>query len=105
MNNINLSNMSADALEALAKKAKSLAEDLREKQPSYALALEAGVKDESYQTVRYGRIEKYSGEAVVKMADGSRWLCKGHGTKGNAHYVSREGYIEFIPMGKDDETI
>lgn len=90
--------MSADQLQAVAKKATELANDLKKRQPSYALALAAGVKDAGYNTVRYGWISSYSGEAEVTMADGSRWRCIGHRPKGSAEWVSREGFIEFIPI-------
>ena len=95
---MDLSNMSADALEALAKKATSLAKDLRRAEPSYSLAIEAGIKDKSYSTYRCGRVSSFSGEAVVTMADGRKWKCIGHGPRGAADYVSRDGFIEFIQM-------
>ena len=75
MEKINLSGMSANALTKLAERASALAKDLRKEQPSYELALEAGVKDKSYLTVREGLVNSYSGEAVVTMADGRRWVA------------------------------
>ena len=96
--NMNLNGLSADALDNLAKKAADLARDLRAKQPSIDLALEAGVRNRSYPTVANGWIADYSGEAVITMADGSRWQAIGHGPSGNAAWVSRQGWIEFIPL-------
>lgn len=93
-----LNGMSADALDMLAKRASKLAADLRAAQPSYALALEAGVTDCSYHTVRYGGVAAYRGEAIVTMADGRRWRAIGHGPQGGADYVSRGGRIEFVPL-------
>lgn len=98
MEKINLSGMSANALTKLAERASALAKDLRKEQPSYELALEAGVKDKSYLTVREGLVNSYSGEAFVTMADGRRWWCVGHGPRGDASHISRQGYIEFIPL-------
>ncbi len=94
----NLKGMSAVSLEALSKKAAALAVDLRESQPSYELALENGVEDCSYDTVRCGTVGKYRGTAEITMTDGSHWKAIGHSPKGTAEYVSKDGYIEFIPI-------
>ena len=98
MEKINLSGMSADALTKLAERASALAADLRKQQPSYELALEAGVEDRSYNTVREGLVNSYRGEAVVTMADGQRWRCVGRGPRGDASHISSDGFIEFIPL-------
>lgn len=98
MEKINLSGLSADALQALAERAQTLAADLRKAEPSYELAIEAGVKDTGYPTVANGYVNRFSGEAVVTMADGQRWRCVGHGPKGDPSHISRDGYIEFIPL-------
>ena len=98
MEKINLSGLSAVALQALAERASALAKDLRKEQPSYELALEAGVKDTGYPTVANGYVNRFSGEAVVTMADGRKWRCVGHGPRGDAIHISRDGYIEFIPL-------
>ena len=100
MEKINLSGLSADALTKLAERAQTLAADLRKEQPSYDLALEAGVKDTGYPTVANGYVNRFSGEAVVTMADGQRWRCVGHGPKGGPSHISKQGYIEFIPLGE-----
>lgn len=93
-----ISGLSAPQLEELSKIATERATDLRSKEPSYRLALSAGIKDRSYQTVRYGRVESYSGEAFIVLEDGSRWIAIGHGPTGGPDYVSKEGYIEFVPV-------
>ena len=98
MEKINLSGLSADALQALAKRASELAADLRAEQPSYELAIEAGGKDNGYDTVRCGWVNSYRGEAVIEMSNGKKWRCVGHGPRGDASWVSKDGYIEFIPM-------
>ena len=97
-NKINLSGLSADALTKLAERASALAKDLRKAEPSYELALENGVEDRSYPTVANGYVSSFRGEAVVTMADGQRWRCVGHGPRGDASHISRDGYIEFIPL-------
>lgn len=93
-----LAGMSANALEALAKRAAQIAKDLRGREPSYRLALLNGVEDRSYNTVRWGCVPSYSGDALIVMDDGSRWKAIGHGPTGTAEWVSREGYIEFVPV-------
>ena len=93
-----LRGLSANALDCLARRAASLAADLRQQQPSYELALLGGVCDASYSTVRHGLVPSYSGTAVIEMADGTKWLAVGHGPEGTASYVSKDGYIEFIPQ-------
>ena len=90
--------LSPTALRALAKILVERASALEAEQPSAALAIAAGVRDTSYGTVRYGTITSYSGEGIVKMADGRRWKCVGHGPSGNAEVVTRRGYIEYIPL-------
>lgn len=100
MEKINLSGLSADALTKLAERAQTLAADLRKEQPSYELAIEAGVKDKGYNTVRCGWVSSYSGEAVIEMANGKKWKAVGHGPRGDASWVSKDGYIEFIPLGE-----
>ena len=98
MKNIDLSNMSAVQLEQLANVALDIANDLRKKEPSYKLAILAGVQDSSYKTVRHGRISRYAGEATITMDDGSLWKALGHGTEGSPEFVTREGYIEFFRL-------
>ncbi|NBV54732.1 MAG: hypothetical protein EBR79_03360 [Proteobacteria bacterium] len=95
---ISLNGLSATALETLARRAIDLANDLRKEEPSYRLALEAGVEDHSYSTVRNGRVSYYAGEAIVTMANGKKWRCVGHRSRGDAYSVYRQGYIEFIPL-------
>ncbi len=95
---MNLSGMSALALEDLAAKAKSLASDLRKEEPTYALALEAGVVANGYNTVRWGFVPSYHGTAIITMANGKKWKAIGHGPSGSAEYVSRDGHIEFVPV-------
>jgi len=93
-----LKGKSAETLERIAREASALAADLRSKKPSYALAINAGVRDCSYNTVRWGRVSKYEGEAIIEMEDGSRWKAIGRGPTGNASWIDRDGYIEFIPL-------
>lgn len=94
----NLANLSADQLTNLAQQASALAADLSANQPSYQLALAAGVQDRSYNTTRFGFIASYSGTAIITMSDGRRWQAVGHGPCGSASYVSKDGFIEFIPL-------
>lgn len=90
--------LSASALRDLAAALTTRAKDLEAQQPTLALALAAGVRDNSYETHRWGRVADYSGEGIVTMADGRRWRCIGHGPTGNAELISRRGYVEFIPL-------
>ena len=95
---MDLANRSAAELRSIAAQATQLAADLEATQPSVALAIAAGVCDASYQTVRFGLVLSYRGEAVITMADGSRWRAVGHGPSGTPAFVSREGYVEFVPL-------
>ena len=90
--------LSADSLERIAKLYLATANDLRASQPSYLLALRAGVRDVSYVTHNWGEISSYSGEGVVVMEDGKRWRCVGHRAQGTPDYVRKGGWIEFIPL-------
>lgn len=95
---IDLKNMSVQQLESLSHAASKLANDLRKQEPSYDLALLNGVRDKSYPTVANGYVSKYSGEALITMADGRKWRAVGHGPAGDAYTVTRQGFIEFIPI-------
>lgn len=92
--------LSAQELTRLAVLATERASDLKAAQPSVALALAAGVRDNGYRTVRYGWITSYTGEAEITMENGDRWLAVGHEPSGNAHWVTSEGWIEFFPLPK-----
>lgn len=99
-----LSNMSAEALEELSKRAASLAADLRKEQPSYTVAIEHGILDRGYDTVRYGFVPSFGGEAIITMADGRRWKAIGHRPRGSAEHVSRNGWIEFVPLPVEESA-
>jgi hypothetical protein len=79
-----LKGMSKEALRSLAKRALLLADDLEREEPSYALAIENGVDE--------------CGSCEITMDNGKKWKAVGHGPRGDAYYVSSEGYIEFIPL-------
>ena len=96
--------VSATRAEALAVGMTELARDLRANEPSVALALRAGVKDKSYDTVANGWVLRYEGEAVVKLANGREYRCVGHGPRGDAHSIYRQGFIEFIWLNPDEAT-
>lgn len=93
-----LRHMSVQSLRQLAAKANQIAADLQKIEPSYAMALQAGIKDKGYSTVANGYVSDYSGEAIITMANGSRWKAIGRGPQGNAYTISRDGFIEFIPL-------
>lgn len=63
----------------------------------YGLAIEHGVRDKAYNTVRYGTIPDYSGEAEIEV-NGRKYKAVGRGPRGTAEYVSKNGFIEFIPQ-------
>lgn len=95
---MNLSNLSSVELKKIAKKALQLAADLEKQEPSYALALENGIKDCSYNTTANGYVYSYSGEAEVTMDNGRKWKAVGHRPDGDAWCIYRQGYIEFVPI-------
>lgn len=59
------------------------------------LALENGVIDQSYGTVRYGMVASYKGRAEF-VYNGNAYIAIGHGPTGTAETLGRQGYIEFI---------
>jgi len=90
--------MSSTALTELSRRAAAIAADLKKNEPSTMLALEAGIIDTSYDTTACGRVASYRGTAVVTMDDGTKWRCVGHTPQGNAYSVTRDGYIEYLPL-------
>ena len=55
-------------------------------------ALQRGIRDEGYSTVRYGWVSSYSGRAT--LASGR--TLQGFGPKGGPGHLSRDGGIEVI---------
>lgn len=100
-----LSGLSAQDLTRLATMATELAVDLKAAQPTIALALAAGVRDCGYNTQSNGYIPMYRGQGEIKMADGSRWLAIGHDPEGNASWVSKDGWVEFVPLPRVAEEV
>ena len=96
--------VSATRAEALAIEMTALARDLRANEPTVALALRAGVKDISYDTVANGWVLRYEGEAVVTLDNGRSYRCVGYGPRGDAHSIYRQGFIEFIWLNPDATT-
>jgi len=95
---MNFKGMSAQQLESLSKAASRLAKALRSAQPSPELALENGMEDHSYPTVRWGIVGSYFGKVKITMEDGREWLAIGHGPEGDAECIHRHGWIEFRPL-------
>lgn len=95
--------LSSTQCQELAQQLSQRAKDLRQKQPTYELAFSAGIEDVGYDTVRWGWVASYRGRAEITLDDGSRWLAIGHGPKGNAEYIARDGFIEFRPIESGDE--
>ncbi|MBU4285156.1 hypothetical protein KKF60_02250 [Patescibacteria group bacterium] len=58
------------------------------------LALECGIENKSYNTIRWGVVSSYSGEAEV-VIKGQRYKAIGHEPEGTVEYVDRDGYIEW----------
>lgn len=96
---MNLNGMSVNELLCLSIRAGQLAMDLRQDYPSYALALEAGIKDKSYRDEIYGLVKSYSGRAVITMENGKKYKAIGRGpVKVEGSDGGLDGYIEFILM-------
>ena len=68
-----------------------------ETQEMVKLALEAGIQDRSYQTPRQGWVASYLGEALIHYK-GQTYKAIGHDTEGCPMTVTKEGFIEFIPI-------
>jgi len=94
---INLSRISSVELRKLAKKAISLANEQEQSNPSYKIALEAGIVDISYINNTNKTIASYTGEVEITMENGSKWKAIGHKPEGNS-FIENEGFIEFIPL-------
>ena len=58
------------------------------------LAVEAGIVDKSYPTVRWGRVGKFDGNCVAEI-DGNLFIVTGHSPEGDAQWIARDGYISF----------
>jgi len=61
-------------------------------------ALGNGVKDKSYQTVRYGWVNSFEGEAIVTDEQGKQFKAIGHKVRGSAGDIYSYGSIEIIPL-------
>ncbi len=92
-----LLSFSSDELAELIPKLERRRKDLMRSEPSIELAWEAGVEDCSYDTLT-GRVRQYSGEAVIELEDGSRWLAIGHKSVGTPSCLYRHGFVEFKPL-------
>lgn len=96
---ISIGDLDAEACTALAHRLSTRAAMLRWPRPCVTLALDAGVVDENGGRDPFGRITdqhvpSYVGEAIVTMADGSRWHAVGHraAQRGQTHV---RGSVEF----------
>lgn len=81
----------------LLNKTQIMKKNLSPNEEMIQLALEAGIKDRSYSTPRQGWVESYLGEAIIEYK-GQKYKVIGHDTEGCPMTVTREGYIEFIPV-------
>ena len=97
---MNITNMSAEQLDDLAKACIDRAAALRSSQPPIALALLVGIRDVSYNTVANGYITAYVGDCIVEMSGGKKWRAVGHMPVGDAATVKKQGFIEFIPLSE-----
>ena len=80
---ISIGDLDAKACDALAHRFSTRAAMLRWPRPCATLALDAGVVDENGPHGLFGRapgqhVPSYVGEAIITMADGSRWHAVGH---------------------------
>ena len=71
-------------------------EKLKEKTLITEKALNAGVIDNSYDTVPFGTVNSYSGHAIIEH-NGQRLAAIGHACGRNA-YDAVNGYIETVPL-------
>jgi hypothetical protein len=99
-----ISDSNSQALRDIASIALRLAEDLEKIEPSYTLAVAAGVRNKSYDTVCFGRIASFEGEAILTMADGRKWRCVGYGPVGGCDWIRSHGGITFSLLGGFDQA-
>lgn len=102
MNHININHLSTTELDALAARCAARAKALRADAPSYALALQSGIRDKSYSTPRHGRVDHYEGTAIITMANGDRWEATGYGPRGDAYTVTKDGGISFRKLENEE---
>jgi len=72
---------------------------------SYALAIEAGIENRSYPTVRHGWVPSYAGTAWFKDHLGNPWMAQGFCPDGNAHHIGCDGYIKFSRIADVEVTL
>lgn len=73
----------------------SIAKELEEPgEPSIGLAIEMGIKDNSYNVVRGGLVSSYSGKVVIRKG-GETWEAEGYGPKGTPGEIKEQGGINF----------
>lgn len=68
------------------------------KNPTISDAVAAGIRDKSYDTVRYGWVPSYTGRAVVVLADGTTseyWHARGYGPTGGPDWIGKYGGVQF----------
>jgi photosystem II stability/assembly factor-like uncharacterized protein len=92
-----VSSLTLDECDDLRRFLETRCQDLRNEVPSYEVAIEAGIQDNSYSAPEQGRILSYSGTVTCTGAGGTKWVCTGHtpllSKSGNV--VTRNGYISF----------
>lgn len=94
--NSRLNGLRSTQLRVLAKQALRMAKMLEDQAPSYQLAIDSGIIDESYHTPSCGWIAKYSGEAIITMDNGAEWKAVGVPPSGKGcPYNYKDGYISF----------
>ncbi len=101
MAHIDINHLSTTELDAHADRCTARAKALRADAPGYALALQSGVRDKSYSTPRWGRVDHYEGTAIITMANGDRWEATGYGPSGDAYTVTRDGGITFRKLEEE----
>jgi hypothetical protein len=62
------------------------------------LAIEAGVKDNQYQTCRQGWVDSYSGVVEFDAPDGKRYRAVGRRPQGTPDTVYKNGYVDFFEI-------
>ena len=102
MTHIDITALSTTELDRLASQCTERAKALRAESPGYLLAIQAGIRDRSYSTPRWGRIDAYEGSVIITMENGDRWKATGYGPTGNAHVLTSNGGISFRRLQDDD---
>jgi len=88
----------SEFIEDQVERLSEIAKDLKKEQPTEALAVFFGIQDCSYNTQSNGFIKNYKGQAIIQMDNGKKFKAIARPAQGDAYYVHKRSFIEFIEL-------